>query len=234
MRQASKREELLTGAFCQALIVKKEVSPERFNIPEMKSEQIQCPDDCHLCCKIGVTLDLTAVEALVIYLLNRELVDLIEEYTNSHDLSGYCPFMVMDKCVINTYKPSACQMYMPFEYEGAPLCFYTASDDLVLSAGSLGYSYMNSNAYGIHGFMAMMQGDSDTHLSPPFFRHIYEGTIWWKKNYHRLPAVTRMCLESILDEEDIGLKIRADFKVGKALLNGRNKYSDMLANKPVP
>lgn len=225
---------MLTGAFCQALIVKKDVSPERVSIPEMKDEQIQCPDNCHACCKTGVTLDLTAVEALVIYLLNRELVDLIEEYTNSHDFSGYCPFMLKDRCLINAYKPSACQMYMPFEYAGKPLCYYTAADDFVLPAESLGDSYMNSNAYGIHGFMVMMQSDSDTYVSPSFFKHIYEGTLWWKKNYHCLPAVTRMCLESILDEGDIGLKIRDGFRVEEALLAGRTTYTAMLENKPVP
>lgn len=191
---------------------------------------MQCPDDCHACCKASVTMDLTAIESLVIYLLNRDMVHLIEQYTNNLEPSGYCPFMVMDKCIINTYKPSACQMYIPFDYEGGPICFYTAGGDIPMD--SLGESYMNSNAYGIHGFMVLMQADVERYLPCSSFKNIYQGTLWWKNNYHCLPDTTRICLEAIVDEEYIGLKLVKDFNFDKALLAGRTRYADLIANKP--
>jgi len=225
---------MLTGALCQALIVKKEVSPDRYNIPEMKNVTIQCPDDCHACCKVAVTLDLTAVESLMIYLLNRDVVDLIGEYTRLHDDTGYCPFMIMDKCIINTYKPTACQMYMPFEHEGKPMCFYLAQNKLELQEGNVSENSMNSSSYDIHGFMLMLQCDIDKYLSHSFFKNIYEGTLWWKNNYFSLPEDTRICLESILSEDHIGLQLMDNFKFEEALLAGYKTYTDILENHPVP
>ena len=221
---------MLTATLCQGLIVKKEVSPDRFNVPEMKNEPIQCPHDCHACCKVSITLDLTAVESLMIYLLNRDVVDLIEEYTRLHDDTGYCPFMIMDKCIINTYKPTACQMYMPFAYEGKPMCFYLAQDELISMDGNVLENCMNSSSYDIHGFMLMLQCDIDKYLSRSFFKNIYEGTLWWKNNYFSLPEDTRICLESILSQDYIGVQLMDNFKFEEALQAGYKTYTDILEN----
>jgi len=146
-------DSTLTKALCQALIIKKEVSPQRFDDLETVEKMASCPTDCHACCTKGVTLDLTSVESLIIYLLNRDVVNLIDTYTALHDPTEYCPFLIMDKCIINTYKPSACQMYMPFDYKGKAVCFYlTAKDSKEKFLGSTACT-AHSNAYAIHGFM---------------------------------------------------------------------------------
>lgn len=222
---------MLTGALCQALIVKKEVSPDRFMLPEMSKEPMQCPDQCHACCSSSTILDLTAVESLVIFLLNREMVELIEEYWEDHEPSGYCPFMVTDKCVIHAYKPTACQMYMPFAYQGDPMCFYIAPDDFKMNQDSAEESYMNSKSYDIHGFMAIIQNEIDSYITPSFFKNIYQGILWWKNNYDCLPDATRICLESIMLEDYIGLKIAEDFKFEAALVSGYAHYALMLENR---
>lgn len=222
---------MLTTALCQALIIKKEICPDRFMVPGMKKKPIQCPDHCHACCNSTVILDLTAVESLMIYLLNRDVIDLIDEYTNLHDHTEYCPFMIVDKCIINTYKPSACQMYMPFEYEGKPMCFYLAKNEFMLQAGNSTENYMNSNSYDIHEFMMMIQCDIDKYLSRSFFKNIYDGTLWWKNNYQSLPDDTIICLESILSEGYIGLQLKHDFKFKEALLSGHETYADLLENR---
>ena len=223
---------MLTDALCQALIVKKGVCPDRFNDPEMDKEQIKCPEDCHACCRSDVILDLTAVESLMIYLLNRDVINIIDEYTRLHDYTEYCPFMIMDKCIINSCKPTACQMYMPFEHEGKPMCFYLAGKDLMLHVDHPLEYRMNSNSYAIHGFMMMVQCDIDTYLSRSFFKNIYDGTLWWKNNYHSLPDDTRICLESILSEDYIGLKLMHNFNFEEALMAGHQTYIDILDENP--
>ena len=219
---------MLTTALCQALIIKKEVCPERFSIPDITRSPMQCPDDCHACCNSSVILDLTSVESLIIYLLNRGVIDIIDEYTRLHDHTEYCPFMIMDKCIINTYKPSACQMYMPFEYEGKAMCFYLATNDSMLKADADTENYMNSNSYDIHGLMMLLQCDLDKYLSHSFFKNIYEGTLWWKSNYESLPEDTRLCLESILSEGYIGLQLTDNFNFRESLQAGHERYADLL------
>ena len=220
---------MLTGALCQALIVKKEVCADRFDDPATDNTQIQCPTGCHACCKLGVVLDLTSVESLMIFLLNREVIGIIDEYTRLHEYTGYCPFMIMDKCIINAYKPSACQMYMPFEYEKKPMCYYLAGDVLIVQDDlTLKYT-LNSSSYDIHGFMMKIQKDIDPYVTRSFFKNIYEGTRWWRLNYHALPEDTRICLESILSEDAIGLQLTHDFKFEEALLAGRKAYADQLS-----
>ncbi len=227
----NQREEVLTGGLSQALIVKKEVCADRFDDPATENKQIQCPEGCHACCKLGVILDLTSVESLMIFLLNRDVIAIIDEYTRLHDYTGYCPFMIMDKCIINAYKPSACQMYMPFEYEKKPMCYYLAGDELV-ARNNLSLEYtLNSSSYDIHGFMIKIQNDIDQYVSRSVFRNIYDGTRWWRKNYHALPEDTRICLESILSEDSIGLQLTHDFKFEEALMAGHQAYADKVAER---
>jgi len=197
-------------------------------VPDMKKIPVQCPDDCHACCNSKVILDLTSVESLMIYLLNRDVIALIDEYTKLHEHTEYCPFMIMDKCIINAYKPSACQMYMPFEYEGKPMCFYLAKDECMRQTGNSTENYMNSNSYDIHGLMMMIQCDLDKYLSCSFFENIYNGIDWWKNNYQSLPDNTIFCLESILSEGGIGLQLNNNFKYEEALLAGHETYENLL------
>ena len=225
--QQSRREEVLTGGLCQALILKKEISCDRYDLPDMKSEPIQCPADCHSCCRLGITLDLSSVEALMVYLLNKEVVELIEEYIALHDASDFCPYMVMDKCIINTYKPTACQMFMPFAHKGKAMCFYLAEKDFSLPAGESLEDAMNSNSYALHGFMMMIQNELDKYFSKLFFKNIYDGTMWWKDNYLSLPDNTRLCLESILNQGDIGRQLTDHFNFESALQAGHESYADL-------
>ena len=176
-----------------------------------------------------MTLDLTAAESLTIYLLNRDVVDLIEEYTRLHDQTGYCPFMIMDRCIIHNYKPTACQMFMPFAYKGKPMCYYIAEEGQLLKDDDSPENCMNSSSYDIHGCMMTIQSEIDGYLSRSFFKNIYQGTLWWKNNYHCLPVNTRTCLESILNGEYVGLQIMEDFKFAETLLAGHETYSAMVA-----
>ncbi len=178
-----------------------------------------------------MVLDLTSVESLMIFLLNREVIAIIDEYIRLHDHTEYCPFMIMDKCIINAYKPSACQMYMPFEYNKKPMCYYLAGDEL-LARNNLSLEYtLNSSSYDIHGFMMKIQSDLDQYVSHSFFKNIYDGTRWWKQNYQTLPEDTRICLESILSEDSIGLQFAHDFKFEEALMAGHQAYADKVAEQ---
>ncbi|WP_028584501.1 YkgJ family cysteine cluster protein [Desulfogranum mediterraneum] len=219
----------MTSALCQALILKKQVSAERFSLPDY-AEPMDCPADCHACCRRGVTLDLTSVEALVIYLLNRGVVELVEEYTNLHGENGYCPFLIMDRCRIHHYKPTACQMYMPFAYHGAPICYYLAQEEQLSPRGEVREPSHNSHAYDIHGYMMKMQCQVDRYLSCSFFKNIYDGILWWECHYHSLPKATVRCLESILSEEPSGQKIMLDFDLRAALAEGHDRYEMLHAH----
>ncbi len=225
--QNSRREEVLTSSLCQALILKKEVSCERYDLPGMESDPIQCPVDCHACCQLGVTLDLTSVEALMVYLLNGEVVELIEEYTKLHDESSFCPYMIMDKCIINSYKPTACQMFMPFAYKGKAMCFYRANKDFIMSEGESSEGVMNSSSYAIHGFMMMIQSEIDEYLPKLFFKNIYNGTRWWRDHYSTLPDNTQLCLESILKQGNIGKQLTDHFNFKAALQAGHESYAEL-------
>lgn len=198
----------------------------------MDHEAIQCPVDCHACCRVTTTLDLTATESLMIYLLNKDIVDLIEEYTDLHDETGYCPFMIMDKCIINRFKPSACQMFMPFEYRGKPMCYYLAHGKGLSAHNDAPENYMNSSSYAIHGVMMEIQCNIDGYLSQSFFKNIYQGTLWWKDNYALLPVNTRMCLESILTDNDMGLQLMENFKFDKVLQTGLTRYNEIVKTHP--
>jgi hypothetical protein len=203
------------------------MSCDRYALLDMESEPIQCPVDCHACCRLGVTLDLTSVEALMVFLLNREVVDLIEEYTKLHDESGFCPYMIMDKCIINSYKPTACQMFMPFAYKGKAMCFYLAEKEIILPEGESSEGAMNSSSYAIHGFMMMVQSEIDEYLPKLFFKNIYDGTLWWKDHYPALPDNTLLCLESILNQGDIGRQLTDHFNFEAALQAGHKVYADL-------
>jgi hypothetical protein len=194
----------------------------------MKKGRIQCPEDCHACCTSGIILDLTAVESLIIYLLNRDIVDLIGKHTALHDPTGYCPFLIQDKCIINAYKPTACQMYMPVDIDGRPVCFYNAKKPSVALPDQPLEYFMNSNSYAIHGFMMIMQTDVDSDLSRTCFKNIYEGVSWWKKHCDTLPRITRGNLESILSENQAGLQLIHDFKFEESLLAGYQIYTGTL------
>lgn len=227
-KSANRREEVLATALCQALILKKEVCADRFPLPGMTEVPVQCPENCHACCKATVILDLTAVESLTIYLLNRELIGLVEKHIGLQEDKGYCPFLIKDKCIIHTYKPTACQMYMPVAHAGRPLCYYLAREQH-LPADDHGYEYlMNSSCYAIHGFMLMMQGETDGCLPHSYFMNIHEGTLWWKNNYPSLPKNTRIILESILRGDPAGLQLQQHFKYTKALQAGYQAYVERL------
>ena len=194
----------------------------------MDKKQIQCPQHCHACCKAGVIQDLTAVESLIIYLLNRDIIDLVDQHTALHTPTGYCPFLIQDKCIINAYKPTACQMYMPFEINGKPVCFYTVEKGAEVPPGTQLEYYMNSNSYAIHGFMMIIQDDIDADLSQSCFKNINAGVSWWQGHCESLPDGTRGCLESILSEDHAGLERIHDFKYKQSLCDGYQRYSDTL------
>jgi hypothetical protein len=210
------------------LILKKEISCEHYSLPDTESEPIQCPVNCHACCRLGVTLDLTSVEALMVYLLNKEVVDLIDEYAKLHDESDFCPYMIMNKCIINSYKPTACQMFMPFAYKGKAMCFYLADKDIILPEGeSSSEGAMNSSSYDIHGFMMMIQSEIDEYLPKLFFKNIYDGTLWWKDHYSALPENTLLLLESILNQGNSGRQLTDHFNFKAALQSGHDAYADL-------
>jgi hypothetical protein len=160
--------------------------------------------------------------------LNRDIVELIDEYARLHHTSGYCPFMIMDKCIINHYKPSACQMFMPFDHLGKPMCAYIAEPGAECACGDAA-EQSNSSSYDIHGFMMMIQCEIEQHLAPSFFKNIYDGARWWKENYHILPEDTRICLESILSENAIGDCLVDGFDYEEALHDGYDRYVALLA-----
>lgn len=218
----------LTEGLCRALIIKKEVSPDRFQDPDADSGLASCPRECHACCKIDITLDLTAVESLMVYLLNRDVVDLIDEYIALHDPTGYCPFMLMGKCVINHYKPSACQMFMPFDYQGKAVCSYLVDEDSTEQFFGSTLCTMHSNSYAVHGCMLQIQEELEKYLSQTCFKNIYEGTFWWRTHYDDLPRETRAGLESIINETAAGLQQLAAFDFEESLTIGFNRYNESI------
>ena len=228
-RNTVTRDGILTDALCRALIIKKGVCPDRFDEPGMEDEQIRCPEHCHACCTSSATLDLTAVETLTIYLINREIIHVMDEETIQQNASGYCPFLILDKCIINAYKPTACQMYMPFAHQGKAMCAYIATGEVKQQQDCTAKYYMNSNSYAIHGLMMLVQHDLYNYLSKVCFKHIFEGVLWWKKNYTLLPLSTRVVLESVVNEEVLGLQRMDSFKFEESLLAGHQTYTDVLA-----
>lgn len=194
----------------------------------MDKKQIQCPEHCHACCKAGVIQDVTAVESLIIYLLNRDIINLVDQHTALHNPTGYCPFLIQDKCSINAYKPTACQMYMPFEIDGNPVCFYTAKEELEIMPDAQLEYYMNSNSYAIHGFMMIIQADIDADLTRSCFKNVDAGVSWWKNHCDSLPDGTRGSLESILSEDKGGLQRIHDFNYEQSLRAGYQRYSETL------
>ncbi len=227
------RDGILTDALCRALIIKKGVCPDRFDDPGMEKEQLACPEHCHACCTSSATLDLTAVETLTIYLINREIIHVMDEETILQNASGYCPFLIVDHCIINTYKPTACQMFMPFAHEGKPMCAYLAEETSIARQDSAAAHYMNSNSYAIHGYMMLVQHDVYNYLSQVCFKHIFEGVLWWKKNYTLLPHSTRVVLESVVNEEVAGVQRMDTFKYEDSLQAGHQAYTDVLAGDKV-
>jgi Fe-S-cluster containining protein len=217
-------ESALTEALCRALIIKKEVNPDRF--AEGAGEvSVTCPRDCHACCSEEVVLDLTSVESLMIYLLNRDVVHLIDEYTAGHEPTGYCRFMIMDKCIINAYKPSACQMFMPSEHHGKAVCFYLAEDGADDRYADCTACSAHSNSYAVHGCMLLVQQEVDDSLHGRCFRNVYEGTRWWRKHYADLPASTRNCLDSIINDDAAGLRRVREFPFDEVLAAGNRAYN---------
>ncbi len=217
-----------TEGLCRALIIKKEVSPERFKDLDADSALATCPRECHVCCKIDVTLDLTAVESLMVYLLNRDIVDLIDEYIGLHDPTGYCPFMITGKCVINHYKPSACQMFMPFDFQGKAVCSYLVDAESTEQFIGSTACTMHSNSYAVHGCMLEIQEELAVYLSQTCFKNIYEGTAWWRLHYDDLPQETRVGLESIINEDAAGLGRLGAFNFEESLSVGFHRYNDSI------
>lgn len=204
-----------------------EVSCDRHSHPHSGKNQIQCPVDCHACCASTTVLDLTAVEALLVYLLNRDMVHLVERHTQLQGESGYCPYLIADKCIIHTYKPTACQMFMPFEYKGKPMCFYLADNKDAFKEEMIFEEELNSNCYAIHGFMVHLQNEIIAYLSVPYFKNTYAGTLWWHTHYSCLPENTRFCLESILEKNHVGQQLIIDFGFSAALSTGEKTYLDL-------
>lgn len=186
-----------------------------------------CPEGCHACCRSWVTLDLTAVEALTVYLLNREMVELIERAHHLRPEDDYCPFLIQNRCSIHAYKPSACQMFMPFTSQGKPTCYYLAKERGDLQVAAEGEQYLNSHAYAIHGLMMLLQCMVGSHLPCIFFKNSYQGALWWKEHYSILPSTTKNCLESILNHDAHGEQQRADFAFAEALRSGLANYMQM-------
>jgi len=230
------QDSLFTEGLCRALIIKKEVSPQRFKDFGADSLLATCPRECHVCCKIDVTLDLTAVESLMVYLLNRDIVNLIDEYIALHDPTGYCPFMIMGRSVINHYKPSACQMFMPFDFQGKAVCFYLVDDESTEQFIGSTACTMHSNSYAVHGFMLEIQEELAKYLSHTSFKNIYEGTAWWRMHYDNLPQETKVGLESIINEDIAGLQRLGAFNFEKSLDVGFRRYNDKIEQheKDVP
>ncbi len=220
-------ESILTRVLCQALIIKKEVSAQRFAEAVSADQQASCPKDCHACCVQDVILDLTSVESLMIYLLNQDIVALLGSYLELHEPSGYCPFLIMDKCIINTYKPSACQMYMPVIHKGRRVCFYlsTSYPDSQSQHFSCTGCTSHSNAYAIHGVMLNAQRELEPFFSQQCFKNIFDGTTWWQKHYQDVPEATRKALQSILNEEAEGMGRMADFAFDAVLSEGLSTYN---------
>ena len=218
-------ESDLTLALCQALILKKEVSAKRFADPAVLHQQATCPKECHACCARDVTLDLTSVEALMIYLLQKDIVCLIDQYTELHDPTGFCPFLLMDKCIIHNYKPTACQMYMPFNYKGKAVCYYlTDKENEQYRKEGIACS-MHSNAYALHGFMLLTQRKVAGNFSKTCFKNVYDGTFWWKTHYKELPLATRNNLESIISENEQGAAQMAGLSFEDLLGQGLSTYN---------
>jgi Fe-S-cluster containining protein len=166
------------------------------------------------------------VESLLIYLLNRDVVHLIDEYTARHDPSPFCPFMIMDKCIINSYKPSACQMYMPFDFDGEPACFYLAGEKTGKDFIGSTACNMHSNSYAVHGFMLLVQQNLDPYLEQSWFKNIYDGTSWWQEHYDALPRATKTSMEAIINEDAAGLQQMEDFEFETSLAAGMQTYND--------
>ena len=224
---APRVESILTRVLCQALIIKKEVSAQRFADPAPAGQQASCPKDCHACCVRDVILDLTSVESLLIYLLNQDVVALLGTYLDLHEPSGDCPFLIMDKCIINTYKPSACQMYMPVTHQGRRVCFYLATSypESQCQYPSYAACTSHSNAYAIHGVMLNVQRKLEPFFSQQCFKNIFDGTSWWEKHYQDLPEATRNALKSILNEDAEGVGRMADFAFEAVLSEGLSTYN---------
>lgn len=218
----------MTQILCRALIIKKEVAADRFGGAPDEETCIECPRDCHACCALDVVLDLTAVESLMIYLLNKEVVEIIDAYTDLHDPTGYCPFFIMDKCIIHTYKPSACQMYMPFNYLGKAVCLYHKEQHSVDNYAGSKMCSLHSNSYAVHGFMMLSQREVSLSFSQQFFCNIYDGTHWWKNHYSQLPLDTRRALESILTESEEGKRRMENTAFEELLAQGLDIYNQSI------
>jgi len=220
------KDSLLTQALCDALVIKKEVSAERF--AQAGETEVSCPRDCHACCAVDVVLDLTAVESLMIYLLNLEVVNYIDRYIELHEPTGYCPFFIMDKCIIHTYKPSACQMYMPFDYQGQAVCYYLNNSPSSDNYSGSTMGSLHSNAYAIHGFMLLIQRRLEQSIPRQYFSNIYAGTSWWKTHYSQLSPETRTSLESILHEDEEGVLRTESFEFEAFLSQGLSTYNQSI------
>lgn len=204
-----------------------EVSCDRHLPRHSKTDNIQCPVGCHACCASTTVLDLTAVEALLVYLLNRDVVHLLEQYVQLQGESDYCPYLIADKCTIHTYKPTACQMFMPFACKGKPMCFYLADKKEAFQKDKVFEEAMNSNCYAIHGYMVLLQNEIIEYLHLPYFKNTYAGTLWWHEHYPRLPENTRFCLESLLEQDHVGHQLMVDFDFSASLSAGEKTYLEL-------
>jgi len=166
----------------------------------------------------------------MIFLLNRDSLELIDNYIKLHDPTDYCPFMIMDKCIIHAYKPSACQMFMPFTHAHKLACYYLADREMQ-ARKDLDMEYLlNSNCYDVHGFMLKTQHDVAGFLGRSFFKNIAEGIVWWRAHYASLPEMVRDDLESIVAGDAPGLERIRAFSFEKALREGHRAYLQRLGD----
>ena len=218
----------IVSIMSKALLLKQEVSAERFFVEGMPAEQAACPAQCHECCRLSVKMDLTGIEALLVYLLNREMIELVIRRRALTGDTGFCPFLVADVCVIHVYKPTACQMFMPYLYQGKPTCAYRLNGlPTTALAGLQVEQYLNSYSYDIHGYMLLCQQQLHEAFIPRSFPHIFPGVVYWAEQYLLLPVEIRNSLQALLRDNVSGENTVSDFDYGLALSQGHEHYLAM-------
>ncbi|WP_028580658.1 hypothetical protein [Desulfogranum japonicum] len=218
--------EDIVSVLGKALLLKQKISTDRFVVEGLPDIQAACPTQCHECCRSNVKMDLTGLEALLVFLLNRDMIELVMEHHALTGDTGFCPFLVSDSCIIHAYKPTACQMFMPYLYQGKATCAYRLNG---LHASCLEElrveQYLNSYSYDIHGYLMLCQVEIDEPLIPRSFSHIFDGVVYWSEHYQLLPAETRTHMETILDGQAESLnKYVSSFDFALALSQGHGYY----------
>ncbi len=194
-------------------------------IPE---KQAECPARCHACCTTSVRIDLTGLEALLVYLLNQDMAAMVIEHYALKGDTGFCPFLIADICVIHDYKPTACQMFMPYFHQGKTTCSYRLNQEEYVSMAELQVDlYLNSYAYDIHGYMMLAQQRLKGQGIPERFDHIFQGVEYWTTHYPFFPEAVRLTLDAVLRGGEDAKKWVSDFEYDKALSQGHAYYLSM-------